>query len=232
MKTSTTTESAVNLLGQLGLLADLPQNDLLQLAQETRFEKASRDSVVFYQGDECDWIFLLYEGKVKIVYHDEDGREVILEIISPGEAFGGAVLFFPNHPATAIAMEDSVVAKFSAGNYAKFLIDHPPVIMKLLKMLGSRHLAMINMQTLAGERVERRMAHILVKLATRLGQADAEGTVITLPLSRQDLADMSCTTIETAIRTLSRFHNQGLIETRRGGYIVVTDMAGLQTLTR
>lgn len=232
MKTSSTVESAVNLLGQLGLLSDLPQDDLLQLARETRYEKAARDAVIFYQGDECDWIYLLHQGKVKIVYHDEDGREVILEIISPGEAFGGGVLFFPNHPATAIAMEDTVLAKFSAQNYAKFLLDHPMVIMKLLRMLGARHLSMINMQTLAGERVERRMAHILVKLATRLGQPGDDGTLITLPMSRQDLADMSCTTLETAIRTLSRFHNQGLIETRRGGYIVVTDMAGLEELTR
>jgi CRP-like cAMP-binding protein len=87
--------------------------------------------------------------------------------------------------------------------YAAFLLDHPPVTLKLLRMLGARHLSMINMQTLVGERVERRMAHILVKLAARVGKADPEGILITIPLSRQDLADMACTTLETAIRTIS-----------------------------
>jgi len=91
---------------------------------------------------------------------------------------------------------------------------------------------MINMQTLAGERVERRMAHILYKLANRLGHAEADGILITIPLSRQDLADMACTTLETAIRTVSRFNKEGLIATRRGGYVVVTDPEGLEKLTR
>jgi CRP/FNR family transcriptional regulator len=98
-------------------------------------------------------------------------------------------------------------------------------------MLGARHLSMINMQILAGERVERRMAHILFKLAIRVGRPDPGGTLITIPLSRQDLADMSCTTLETAIRTVSRFQKEGMIMTRRGGYLVVTDMERLKELT-
>jgi CRP-like cAMP-binding protein len=170
-------------------------------------------------------------GRVKIIYHDQAGREVILEIIAPGEAFGGAVLFFPNQPATAKALEDSSIASFSSQVYAQFLLDHPSVTLKLLRMLGARHLSMINMQILAGERVERRMAHILYKLATRVGRSDPGGTLITIPLSRQDLADMSCTTLETAIRTVSRFQKEGLILTRKGGYILVTDLEKLRELT-
>jgi CRP-like cAMP-binding protein len=55
--------------------------------------------------------------------------------------------------------------------------------------------------------------------------------LITIPLSRQDLADMSCTTLETAIRTVSRFQKEGLILTRRGGYILVTDLDKLKDRT-
>jgi CRP-like cAMP-binding protein len=140
-------------------------------------------------------------------------------------------LFFPNQPATAKTMEDASIASFSSELYARFLLDHPPVTLKLLRMLGTRHLSMINMQILAGERVERRMAHIIYKLAARVGRSDPGGTLITIPLSRQDLADMSCTTLETAIRTVSRFQKEGLIMTRRGGYILVTDLERLKDLT-
>lgn len=231
MSTLTPVDAALALLRQLPILADIPESDLVSLARQVTFRNYAREEEIFYQGDPADRVWWVHTGRVKIIYHDQAGREVILEIIAPGEAFGGAVLFFPNQPATAKALEDSSIASFSSQVYAQFLLDHPPVALKLLRMLGTRHLSMINMQILAGERVERRMAHILYKLATRVGRSDPGGTLITIPLSRQDLADMSCTTLETAIRTVSRFQKEGLILTRRGGYILVTDLERLKELT-
>jgi CRP/FNR family transcriptional regulator len=141
------------------------------------------------------------------------------------------VLFFPHHPATAKAIEECGVLNFTREIYTDFILKNPKVAVKLLGMLGARHLSMINMQIMAGERVEYRMAHILLKLAMRVGKTDENGILITIPLSRQDLADMSCTTLETAIRTISRFNKQGLLETRRGGYLLIKDMDGLEQLT-
>lgn len=231
MSVHSSVDTAIALLRQLPILADLPEPDLVILAREIKYRNYGRDEEIFYQGDPANRIWWVHTGQVKIIFHDQAGREVILEIISPGEAFGGGVLFFPNQPATAKAMENSSIASFPSELYASFLVDHPPVALKLLRMLGARHLSMINMQILAGERVERRMAHILYKLATRVGRTETGGMLITIPLSRQDLADMSCTTLETAIRTVSRFQKEGLILTRRGGYILVTDLDKLKDRT-
>jgi CRP-like cAMP-binding protein len=225
-------DSTIKLLSRLPLFQEVPEQDLQALAQHTRLDFFERDAIIFYQGDVCDRIWLVRKGRVKIVHHDEDGREVILEFISPGEAFGGAVLFFPTHPATAKALEDASLVSFPSEIYAQFLLNHPSVSLKLLRMLGVRHHSMLNMQSLAGERVERRMAHILSKLADRVGRHGPDGILITIPLSRQDLADMACTTLETAIRTISRFRKDGIIITRRGGYLVVTNPEGLEKLTR
>jgi CRP-like cAMP-binding protein len=225
------TINIVNLLQNFPLFNDLPEADLTKLARHVRYASYAREQDIFCQGDPCEQVWLLQTGQVKIVYHELDGREVILEIISAGEVFGGAVLFFPHQPATAIAMEDSLLASFPSEHYSQFLLEHPQVNLRLIKMLGARHLSMINMQILAGERVERRMAHILYKLAVRVGRKDPEGTLITIPLSRQDLADMASTTLESAIRTLSRFTRDGLVLTRRGGYLVVTRLEDLQKLT-
>lgn len=224
-------EAIIGLLHRFPLFVDVSEADLHELAARAQVRIFEPDDIIFYQGDLADRIWLVWQGRVKIVHHDEDGREVILEIISPGEAFGGAVLFFPNHPATAKALQTARLICFSSELYASLMVKHPKVTLKLLRMLGARHLSMINMQILAGERVERRMAHILLKLASRLGREESDGTVITIPLSRQDLADMACTTLETAIRTLSRFRKDGLIVTRRGGFIVVIDQGGLEELT-
>lgn len=213
----TSIEPAIKLLKQLPLFADLADEDLVFLVQNTRFQQVEREQVLFYQGDSADRIWLVYKGQVKIIYHDKNGREVILEIISSDEAFGGGVLFFPQHPATAITMEDSTIASFSTDLYASFLLDHPTVILKLLRMLGTRHLSMINMQTLVGERVERRMAHILVKLAARVGKANPDGVLITIPLSRQDLTDRTCTTNAIAILLYTGLMAYSVARGRRGG---------------
>lgn len=216
-------QTANQLLQQLPLLSSLSEKMLEQLAVQTRFENVPRDQPIFHQGSPCERVWLVHSGRVKIVYLDTDGREVILEIISPGEAFGGAVLFFPSQPATAIAMEDCILASFSTQAYSEFLVQRPEITLKLLRMLGIRHLSMINMQTMAGERVERRMAHILLKLSMRIGKDTPEGKLITIPLSRQDLADMACTTLETSIRTISRFQKAGILTTQRGGYLLIKD---------
>ncbi len=222
--------TAEQLLRQVPLLSDFSDENIARLAAHTRLEKVTRDQFVFNQGDPCDRVWLVHSGRIKIVYHDTHGREVILELIDPGEAFGGTVLFFPTHPATAIALEDAVLASFSMDTYSSFLLQSPATTLKLLHMLGKRLRGMINLQIMAGERVERRMAHILLKLSMRAGRDIPEGKLITVPLHRQDLADMACTTLETSIRTISRFQKEGLISTQRGGYLVVRNVERLEEI--
>lgn len=225
--------SVVELLKRLPLFNALSERDLTWLADRTRVDHLERDAVIFYQGDPCDRVCILRQGQVKIVHHDEGGREVILEMISSGEVFGGAVLFMPRHPATSKAMEDSEVVSFSSESYAEFLSAHPDVTIKLIRMLGMRLHSMMGLQVLAGERVERRVAHIVLKLASRVGRPDDEGVLIPISLSRQDLAEMAGTTLETAIRTMSRFRAQKLIKTLRGGYLLITNEEALrQTATK
>lgn len=219
--------NTIALLKNLFLFKDLSEPDLLFLASQSHIDQFERDSIVFYQNALADRVWILRRGQVKIVFQDEGRREVILEMISPGEPFGGTVLFMPNHPATAQAMVDIETVSFSQTIYSQFLVAHPAVSLKLVGMLGQRLHSLMGMQILAGERVERRLAHILLKLAHRTGRPDAEGVLITIPLSRQDLADMAGTTLETAIRTMSRFRTLGLVKSRRGGYLVLTNQTRL-----
>jgi CRP-like cAMP-binding protein len=218
----------LELLEHLPLFAGLPPHDLARLAAQMRVERFERDAAIFFQGDPADRVWLVRDGRVKIVHQEQAGREVILEIISPGEAFGGAVLLMPQHPATARALTEVEVVSLPGVVYDRVLMEHPPLTLKLVRMLGQRLHSMMEIQTLTGERVERRLAHILLKLAVRAGRPDPAGVLVPIPLSRQDLADMAGTTLETTIRTMSRFRQQGLIETRRGGYMLIRDMEALR----
>lgn len=229
---TTVISQATSLLRQLPLFAGVPEADLERLATRSYVREVAKEGIFFLQGDPCDQVWVVQSGRVKIVYQEEDGREVIIEVISPGEAFGGGVMLFPTHPATAKAMEDTVAIGIPTEAYTQFLFQQPQVLLKLLRMLGQRHLTMLKGQALAGERVERRMAHILLKLADRAGRPEPEGTLITLSLSRQDLADMAGTTLETAIRTISRFTHEGLVRTERGGYLIILNEARLREIAR
>jgi CRP-like cAMP-binding protein len=212
------------LLGQLPLLAGLPAQTLADLAALARLDRYPAEATLFNQGDPCDRFWLLRAGRVKIVRLAEDGREVILEVIAPGEPFGGAVIFLPEQPATARAMTLTETLSLPSEAYAQLIARNPALAQRLMRMLGARLQALISLQALAGERVERRLAHILLKLADRAGRPEAGGGVlITVPLTRQDLAEMAGTTLETAIRTMSRFRAQGWVETRRGGFILIRD---------
>lgn len=218
------------LLKQLPLFGGLSEKELEPLAQQCWADHFEPDVVIFNQGDPADRIWLVRTGRVKIVRQEESGREVILEVLSAGEVFGGATLFMPQHPATARSMTATETLSFSSDIYAGFLAQHSQVALKLIRMLGGRLHATMNLQVLAGEKVERRLAHILLKLAARAGRPDPEGILITVPLSRQDLADMSGTTLETTIRTMSRFRSDSLLQTRRGGYVVIMDETKLREL--
>jgi CRP-like cAMP-binding protein len=226
--TSVAEDSTLTLLAQVPLLAGLPERDLAELAAASRANTFAPDAIIFNQGDPCDRVWILREGQVKIVHQSEEGRETILEIISPGEPFGGTVIFLPAHPATARAMTAAQTVSLSAETYRRLLMIQPVVAHKLIRLLAGRLQSLMSLSILTGERVERRLAHILVKLADRVGRPDQDGILITIPLSRQDLADMAGTTLETTIRTVSRFREQGLLKTRRGGYLVIADLAELQ----
>lgn len=214
------------------LFQDVVDRDLEGVAARCAVTTYERDALIFQQGDPCTQVFIVDRGQVKIVFQDEDGREVIIELIDAGQAFGGGVLYFPAQPATARAMEPSTVISLTREHYTEFLREQPAITLRLLTMLGHRHYTMLQGQALAGTRVERRLAFVLLKIAGQFSEPIEDGRRITLSLTRQDIASFSGTTLETAIRTLSRFKNESLVRTERGGHIVLLDEKRLRELAQ
>ncbi|GAB4580563.1 MAG: helix-turn-helix domain-containing protein [Anaerolineales bacterium] len=222
----------VVLLHNLRLFSDLPEDALLSLAENCTLSHFEPEETIFYQGDRTDRVWIVRQGQVKIVHHDEDGREVILELIPPGEVFGGGTIFLPKQPATARAMIPVEVISFSTDVYEEFLIKFPRLMLRLIRMLGQRLYGMKETNILTGERVERRLAHILLKLMGRCGTRQENGILITIPLSRQDLADMCGTTLETTIRTMSKLNKQKVAKTLRGGYVLILNEEELRRMAK
>lgn len=195
-------------------------------------EKFLKKETVFSEGDASEWLYIVRKGKVKITKLSQDGKEIILEIISPREFFGGIAVVrgFP-YPANAVAMEDSELLKISRRDLLSIMDRYPDLMYSMARNIGDRikdsHEMMKN---IALEKVESRIASLLIKLADKVGEDAPDGLLIDMKLTKQDIAEMVGTTVETAIRTMSKLSRAGIL-TSKNGKIVILDLEKLKSLT-
>jgi CRP-like cAMP-binding protein len=221
----------LELLQRIPLFATLTADQIASFADRFRVETFAGDTFIFLESDPADRLWVIQDGQVKIIKHSADGQESLLEVILPGEMFGGAGILFPVHPATSVAMTTTTTLSLSREDYLQVIRLFPEIALRIIAILGERLRAAMKMRALSTDRVDTRLAHILLKLCDKVGEQTDRGVKINLPLSRQDLADMTGTTIETAIRIMSKFRKEGLVFTEPGGYVVVTDFDRLRALS-
>lgn len=211
------------MLEDMAILSSLPPSDrdkVRELFTEKHFEK---DDYIFFEGDPPSWLGVVLKGRVKMIKHSEGGKDVVLDVILPGEMLGEVAAFNGEpYPATAQAVEPTIVASIHRDDYLRLLKQYPALALGVIEELGHRlREAQDLIKSMALERVERRIARILLKLAATTGSSNEEGILIQMPLTRQDIAEMAGTTVETAIRTMSKFRKQGLVQTKRGRVIIL-----------
>ncbi len=209
-------------LTELDLFRGLDHEALVQLLTRAGRRQAARDSFFFQQGDPAAVLYVLGEGQVKLTQVSPDGSQVVLRFISPGEMFGmiGA-LGEKAYPASAEAVVDSIALVWESETLTQLMETYPPLATNALRHLARRvqELQEHNLE-LTTQRVERRIAHALVRLAQARGRKVEAGILIDLPLSRQDLAEMTGTTLYTVSRTLSLWQQQGLVEAGRERVVI------------
>ena len=198
--------------------SSLSEPSLKEIGRLFSEEKYQREDYIFFEGDLPEWLHILMEGRVKLLQHSDTGKDIILQIYTPGDMFGEVSLFDRKpYGASAQAMEPSVVLKLSRKEFFLFFGRHPFVATEMIVELGRQlREAQATIKSLAVDRVEQRIAHILLKLAAKVGVSEKGGVMINVPLTRQDLADMAGTTVETAIRVMSRFTKSKIIKPANG----------------
>ncbi len=211
------------------VFAGLPARELETLARAAREESHQAREYVFHEGDPALWLCLVRSGRVRIVRHSRTGKDVVLEILGPGEVFGGvAVIERRPYPATAQAMEPSVVVRIPADVLIALADRQPSVVREMALLIGRRlRAAHDSVKYLSVEPVEARLAATVLRLADREGVRTAGGVELPFHLTRQSLAEMSGTTVETTIRVVSRWLRDELVEDR-GGRLLVRDRDALR----
>ena len=202
------------------ILASLKADDraaLSPLCELKAYEKGAR---IFEEGDPADRIYFLFVGRVKIVKSTPD-RDLIIEILGPGEPVGTVAAFERRpFPATAIAIEPCGVVSIPERDFFALIERRPEITRRLLAGLTLRLMTLNKRLADMTGSVEYRMARLFSTLAERIGQKSGETVFIPLPLSRQEIGDLVGTTIETAIRVMSRWQKENIVETDKKGFLI------------
>jgi CRP-like cAMP-binding protein len=194
--------------------------DLERLAAIAVSRIYRKGDVVFSEGDAPAYLHAIASGRVKMVKRMPSGKEVILEIMGPGDPLGAVVAYEDRpYPATAVALEDVEALLLPRSELFSMLEQHPSVVRGFLSGMARRIVELTQrIPEVAGGRVETRFALLFLKLGENLGQAEGGVIFIPLPLSRQDLADLTGTTLETSIRVMSRWGKEGVVSTAPDGF--------------
>lgn len=205
------------------LFRRLKPDDRQRLAAVATVREFDKGATLFSEGEGSDLLYTVVTGRVKVSKTTARGTDVILEIFGPGDPVGAVAVYESRpYPASAFAIEPTVCLLIPRQAFFALLETYPTMVRGLLVGLTHRLVELTNRLTeLSGGRVEGRLARFFVKLAQDMGQARPEGTFIALTLSRQELADMIGTTIETSIRIMSRWGKQEIVRTEKDGFVVV-----------
>jgi CRP/FNR family transcriptional regulator len=210
-------------LRQTAIFRRLSPEDRKRLAAVSAVREFEKSAMLFAEGDASDHLYAVVAGRVKVFKVTARGTDVILEIFGPGDPVGAVAVYESRpYPASAVALEPTTCVLIPRAAFFSLLEAYPSMVRGLLVGLTHRLVELTNrLAELSGGRVEARLARFFLKLADDMGQTRQGGTFIPLALSRQELADMMGTTIETSIRIMSRWGKDDVVRTEKDGFVVI-----------
>lgn len=215
----------------LALFERMSDADLDAFLSHASTRRVPQGEAVFKQGEIAESFFLLISGRLKVTQVTGDGQQIIVRVVHPGDLFGFAMaLQRPDYPGTATAATDSVILSWPTELWPQFIEENARLAASAIQTIGRQlHEAHTRICEMSTQEVERRVAHALVRLSLQAGRKEESGIQIAFPISRQDIAEMTGTTLHTVSRILSAWEAQGLVACGRKK-VLVRDFDGLSTL--
>ena len=220
----------LRILGTIPFFKDLSASELEQV-NRLFYEKGFEPGEFLYlTGDPGERLFVVAEGRVRLLRLAASGRQVMLDLLIPGDFFGALGPDAQPYPDSAQAQTNVCALTISLEDFRGVLRTYPSAALHLLDAVSSRLAsAHDSIHLLGSASAEKRIAHILLKLGRKLGQPDEVGLLIQTPLGRDELAEMTGITPETASRVISQFQKEGWIDTGRQ-WVALKDERALQEI--
>ena len=203
-------------LRQVSVFQNATDEDLKVIAGHAIERSIEEGEFFFFQGDPATYLYVMISGRAKLMQSNTAGQQVNLRTIAEWQMFGalGAVREEATYPASAQALENSTALAMKSATLRDLIQTRPHIAFDLMKLMtGYIQEMQERYREMATEKVERRIARVLLRLAAQMGNKMDEG--IELSFTRQDLAEMSGTTLYTVSRVLSEWERQGLVEAGR-----------------
>ena len=199
------------------LFEGLPLDSLAHIVSLSFPKEANAGGFFFNEGDQADEFLVLVAGHVKLTQLTPDGQQVVLRLLGPGDAFGGVGAFGDStYPISAEAVETSSALAWNSATMRQLLETHNQIALNALRFVASRlHDLQRRYRQAMTERVERRVARALLRLVREAGRRVDQGVEIDFPISRQDIAEMTGTTLFTVSRLLSAWEERGIVKSSR-----------------
>lgn len=194
------------------LFRGLSADDQKRIAALATLRSYARGDFLWRAGDPAEHLTIIVKGRVKIVTHGEAG-DTILELFEEGEPVGAiAVYNYMPYPASAVCMEEVVLLSVPRRDYFELLDRNPDFARAIIRELTKLVVSMARkLQEMRGQKVDARIAQLFLTLAERLGTEGRSGVEIPIQLTRQEIADLVGTTVESAIRVLSRWGRERIV---------------------
>lgn len=208
-------ERKIEYLKQVELFSSLGPKDLLQVGSKIVVKHFKKNEIILFRGDTNNYIYIIFEGEVKVSQSTEDGKEVILFIHQAGEIFGETSLFDRgNSPALISATKNTLCAVISMNDLYSIMFNYNDILERLIHILSSRLCHSWELiQMLNSNNAPQRIKTLLMMLAKRSGRNTREETILNIRLTHQSIANMTGLTRETVTRVIDVWQRNGEIST-------------------
>jgi CRP-like cAMP-binding protein len=219
------------ILHETPFFRELPVEEIPTIASVFRQRHYAAGEPIYHAGEEATRLLIVAAGMVRIVRPTIDGQDVLLDFAAPGAVFGSLrMLGDAVYTDGATALTGTCILQATPEAFRDLLARYPAAAMATLGFVAERlREAHVTIEGLSAHPVPRRVAATLLKLADRVGRAREADMLIDMPLSRQDLADMTGATIETVSRVMSDLRTRGIIDSGRR-WVSIVDLASLERI--
>lgn len=207
----------ISLVQDLPPFVGMPTASVRSLLDQARTQRCEKNATIFSEGEAAHSFFLLLDGHIRVVKINADGDQMIARYISSGELYGIArAIGRTTYPANAVAAVDCLSLAWPTAIWDSVIAAHPGFAANTYQTVGKRLAdTQEKMLELATAKVEQRVANTILKLAHQTGKKTDEGILIDLPVSREDISEMTGTTLHTVSRLMSGWEQKGWVKSGR-----------------
>lgn len=211
-----------SLLRALPLFERMADEDLDEVLASASSRRYAVGEAVFEQGETADRFFVLLHGRLRVTQVTPQGQQIVVRMVNPGDLFGIAkALARTDYPGTATSVADSVALCWPMTVWNELLDRYPVFAINAMRAMGGRlQEAHARIREMSTEAVERRVGHAVLRLANQSGRKEPDGIRIDFPISKQDIAEMTGTTLHTVSRILSAWEAAGIVDGGRQKLLV------------